>query len=401
MKTSTFALVLFAASFASAAPLGCAPSARVGDPNAAPAGSDEEVESHPTADVCSGGTYRCFAQIRTDVESNDRSAKPAGYGPEDLIAAYHLSTARVPAATIAIVDAYNYPNAESDLAVYRSKFGLPACTTANGCFTKVNQSGRASPLPSDAPSNDDWTVEAALDLDMASAACPRCKLILVEADDDRGDGLFIANSGAASLSPTVISNSWGGPEQGDEASEEHYFTHASIATFVASGDSGYDEDGQGPQYPSTSAHVTAVGGTTLTKSPTTARGWTEKAWADGGSSCSTTIDKPTFQSSTACSKRAASDVAAVGNPSTGVAVYNAASGGWQVVGGTSAAAPFVAGVYAQYGHGNTPPGWAYAHPSEFFDVKSGKNGSCSSVLCKAATGWDGPTGVGSPDGDKL
>ena len=335
MKTSKFDLALFAASLATAGLLGCAPSARVGDPNATPDGSDENVESHPTADVCSGGTYRCFAQIRTDVVSTDRSAKPAGYGPADLIAAYHLSTTLSPTATIAIVDAYNYANAESDLATYRAKYGLPACTTANGCFKKVNQSGNATPLPHAPPSNDDWTVEAALDLDMASAACPSCKLILVEADDDQGDGLFVANTGAASLSPTVISNSWGGPETGSEASEEHYFTHTGIATFVASGDDGYDEDGQGPQYPSTSAQVTAVGGTTLSKSSSAARGWTEKAWADGGSSCSGSIAKPSYQTSSACSKRAASDVAAVGNPDTGVAVYNAGSGGWQVVGGTS------------------------------------------------------------------
>src|SRR6185437_561458 len=274
--------------------------------------------------------------------------------------------------TIAIVDAYNYPNAESDLAKYRAQYKLPACTTANGCFKRVNQSGKASPLPANAPANDDWTVEAALDLDMASAACPTCKLILVEADDDESDGLYLAQNGAASLDPTVISNSWGGPESGSLTTLEKDFNHSGIGIFVASGDNGYDEGGAGPSYPSTSAHVTAVGGTTLKKSSSASRGWTETAWSDAGSSCSGSIAKPSWQSSavssSTCSKRAAADVSAVANPSTGVAVYNAANGGWIEVGGTSAATPLVAGIYTLYGLGGQTPGWAYSHTADFNDV---------------------------------
>nr|HEX4313904.1 S53 family peptidase [Kofleriaceae bacterium] len=372
-------------------------SCAVGDRDDSTDSSDDSV---PTTGACSGGRFQCFAQIQTDGDTGGiRSfATPSGLTPANLAAAYALSSSKAPSATIAIVDAYGYSAAESDLAKYRTQYGLPACTTANGCFKKVNQSGKTSPLPSKPPAGDDWTVEAALDLDMASAACPSCKLILVEADDDQGDGLYIAQNGAASLNPAVISNSWGGGEDG--TSFETYFTHSGINIFASSGDDG--NTGKSPQYPSTSPHVTAVGGTSLKKSTTASRGWTETAWSDAGSSCSTTFAKPSWQNvTTGCTKRAASDISAVANPSTGLAVYNAANGGWIVVGGTSASSPFVAGVFARYGLGGETPSWAYSHTTDFFDVTSGKNGSCSSALCKAAKGWDGPTGIGTPNGAKL
>src|SRR5262249_18933924 len=182
-------------------------------------------------------------------------AVPPGCGPADLASAYNLSGSGT--GTIAIVDAFDYPNAESDLASYRSQFGLPPCTKANGCFKRVNQNGQTSPLPGPSPMNDDWTVEAALHLDLASAAGPKGKLILVEAQDDQSDGLFQAQNGAAKLNPTVISNSWGGPSNGNEASFESFFDHAGVAIFVASGDSG--NTGSTPDYPSTSEHVIGVG----------------------------------------------------------------------------------------------------------------------------------------------
>ena len=358
-----------------------------------------QIPQQPHAPVCSGGAYHCYSHVRVDEMGFVKTfAAPSGLGPSELTSAYKLSGSAT--ATIAIVDAYDYPNAESDLATYRSTYGLPPCTSASGCFKKVNQNGAASPLPGAAPAGDDWTVEAALDLQLASAACPSCKLILVEAQDDQGNGLFVANNGAASLSPTVISNSWGGPESGQEASEETYFDHAGIGIFVASGDSGYDDGGQGPDYPSTSAHVTAVGGTSLVKASNT-RGWTEGAWSSGGSSCSNSIAKPSYQTSSVCAKRATADVASVGDPNTGLAVYNKANGGWTIVGGTSAASPFVAGVYARYGLGGNAPGWAYSHASSFFDITTGKNGTCGTALCNAGPGWDGPTGIGTPNGAAL
>jgi Subtilase family len=368
------------------------------DDNNSDRGADDlaTITSHPNTTVCNGGALHCYALQRTDVPYLNPAATPSGFGAADLAAAYKINTSLSPGATIAVVDAYNYPNAAADLAKYRAQYGLPACTVANGCFKIVNQTGAASPLPGNAPSGDDWTVEAALDLDMASAACPNCKLILVEATDDQGDGLYTANDGAATAGATVVSNSWGGAEPSNSASLETHFTHAGVGYFVSSGDDGYT--GTSSDYPSTSAHVVAVGGTSLVKSTNT-RGWTEGAWADAGSACSKNIPKPTFQTSSACAKRAAADVSSVADPNTGVAVYN--NGTWQVIGGTSASSPFVAGVFALYGLQTAGPAYPYAHVANFFDVTTGSNGSCTTALCKAAAGWDGPTGIGTPNGTGL
>lgn len=176
------------------------------------------IPNHPNTQVCNGGTYHCYALMRTDVAYIQPAATPSGFGPSDLASAYKLNTSLGAGMTIAVVDAYNYPNAESDLAKYRSQYGLPACTTASGCLKIINQNGATSPLPANAPSGDDWTVEAALDLDLASAACPNCKLILVEAQDDQSDGLYIGNNAAAAAGANVVSNSWGGSEPSNASS---------------------------------------------------------------------------------------------------------------------------------------------------------------------------------------
>jgi hypothetical protein len=377
----------------------CASAERTDDPGDRAVEELATIPQMPHDAVCSGGRWSCQARIRTDGNhAVAQAATPSGLRPADLVSAYKLNTALGAGATIAIVDAFNYPNAESDLASYRSQFGLPACTKANGCLKIVNQSGAASPLPANSPAGDDWTVEAALDLDMASAACPKCKLILVEAQDDMGDGLFQSQNGAAGLGATVISNSWGGPSDGSDASLESFFNHTGVGIFVASGDSG--NTGTTPDYPSTSAFVTAVGGTSLVKS-TNARGWTEGAWSGAGSSCSKLIAKPPWQTQTVCSHKAAADVSAVADPNTGVAVFNAGSGGWIVVGGTSAASPLVAGIYAAFSLGNASPSYAYQHTNQYFDVTTGKNGTCGTLLCNSAAGWDGPTGIGTPNGSVL
>jgi hypothetical protein len=379
----------------------CAPPIDRGD-DAADRGTDDlsTIQQQPSDTVCNGGQWSCYAKIRTDGSGHIRSyATSSGFGPADIQSAYKLDPTKGSGATIAIIDAFNYPNASSDLAAYRSQYGLPACTTANGCLKIVNQNGQASPLPANSPAGDDWSVEAALDLDMASAACPSCKLILIEANDDSSDGLYVANDTAAAMGATVASNSWGGPDGGTGPSLETHFNHSGTGYFVASGDNG--NTGSSPDYPSTSAYVTGVGGTSLVKSTSTTRGWTEGAWSGAGSSCSTDIAKPSYQTSSACSKRAAADVSAVADPNTGLAVYNAANGGWIVVGGTSAACPIVAAIYAAYGIGNVGPSYSYAHTASFFDVTSGTNGSCSGAMCHAGAGWDGPTGNGSPDGAAL
>jgi hypothetical protein len=380
-------------------PVASDPALTAPEPDATPASSE------PMSCATAGHTYHCKGRIRTDGQAFANAAA-TGYGPADLVSAYALNTSLKPTTTIALVDAFGYPNAESDLAQYRSKYGLPPCTVASGCLTIVNQQGQKSPLPSPPPANDDWTVETALDLDMASAACPTCKLLLVQANDDTSNGLLVAQATAANLGAAVISDSWGGPESTQQTgqSQESFFNLGKPVTiFVAAGDSGYDNAGQGPDYPSVSAYVIAVGGTNLKRSTAATRGWVETAWTMGGSSCSISVPKPTFQSNltTACTFRAASDVAAVGDPATGLTVYNAGAGGFIVVGGTSAAAPFVAGVFALNGLGAAGPTYPYAHPTAWNDVTSGTNGSCGNVLCNSAKGWDGPTGLGTPIGSAL
>ena len=351
--------------------------------------------SFPHRAVCNGGTYHCFARVQTDAVGHVRAdATPQGLGPTQLAEAYRIPTANDPGATVAVIDAYGYPTLEADLAAYRAQYGLPPCTVASGCLTIVNQSGQTSPLPAPPPAQDDWTQETALDVDMASAGCPKCKILVVQATNDRGNGLVVANNTAATLGATVISNSWGGPES---ASQDSYFTHQGIAIFASTGDSGFET--RGASYPAASPRVIAVGGTSLIPQPSSLRGWAEVAWNGGGSACSAQAPKPAWQTSTACANRMTADVAAVGDPSTGVAVY--ANGAWGVVGGTSASSPLVAAIYANTHHSAEIGEYAYTHAGLFFDVESGTNGTCGDILCKAGIGWDGPTGIGSPNAAGL
>jgi subtilase family serine protease len=368
----------------------------------------DEFDVH-TAAVCGGGTYLCKSHVVVNESGRITPlALPSGLGPADLASAYKLNASLNPTTpVIAIVDAFHYANAESDLAMYRSTFGLSPCTVASGCLTIVNQNGAASPLPAAPPRGDDWNLEAALDLDMASTGCSSCKLLLVEAQDDTGNGLLIAQNAAAAFPGVVsISNSWGGPSSASDASQDaQFFTHTqNVNTFVSSGDSG--NTGSTGDFPSTSEHVIAAGGTHLVKSSTT-RGWTETAWSGAGSTCSSRLAEPSFQVGTvptaACTRRAASDISAVADPNTGVAVFNANDGGFIVVGGTSASSPFLAAVFARYGISGAShdASFAYNHKTEFFDVTSGTNGRCRTALCRAAAGWDGPTGLGTPNGAVL
>jgi subtilase family serine protease len=349
----------------------------------------------------SGHTMACMAYRRTDIaepKALSPNATPSGLGPTQLQSAYALASAAASGgsnATVAIVDAYDDPNAEADLAVYRTQFGLPACTTANGCFKKVNQQGSTSSYPQ---ADEGWAGEISLDVDMVSAVCPKCKILLVEANSADDINLFTAINTAVSLGAKYVSNSWGGSESRSETSEDAYLNHPGVAITVSSGDDGY-----GAEYPATSQYVTAVGGTSLTKSSSTTRGWTEKAWSGAGSGCSRYEPKPSWQTvTTSCSRRAEADVSAVADPQTGVAVYQTYGGsGWAVYGGTSAAAPIIAGVYALAGtpsSGSYPASFPYAHQGNLNDVTSGSNGSCGSPLCTAGTSWDGPTGLGTPNG---
>jgi subtilase family serine protease len=361
---------------------------------------------HPTMQVCGGGNFTCKAHVVLDENNRIRPfALPAGLGPADLTSAYKLNPAITSTATIAIIDAFHYANAASDLATYRSTFGLPPCTVASGCLTILNPTNAGAP-----PAGDDWNLEAALDLDMASAACPTCKLVLVEATNDTGNDLFNEQITAAARAGVVsISDSWGGPSSASDASlDAQFFTHTQrVDTYVSSGDSG--NTGSTGDFPSTSAHVTAVGGTHLVKS-TAARGWTETVWSGTGSTCSQRIAQPSFQVGTVptsvCARRAASDISAVADPNTGVAVFNANDGGWIVVGGTSASCPFIAAFFARYFRlPPNPEPWnpefLYANKGALFDITSGRNGNCGGAMCNAGAGWDGPTGLGSPNGAVL
>ncbi|NKF22491.1 S53 family peptidase [Solimonas marina] len=338
-------------------------------------------------------TARCNSQILVDKQGLPLVTRtPSGYSPAELRDAYKITSSGSSSTVIAIVDAYDYAKAERDLGVYRAQFGLPECTTANGCFKKVDQNG-GSNYPR---RNQGWSQEAALDLDMASAMCPNCKIVLVEADSASFQDLATAvNTAAAIPGVHVISNSYGGDEAGS-ASFEPYYDHPGIAVTVSSGDDGY-----GVEFPASSPHVIAVGGTSLSPA-SNARGWTETAWSGAGSGCSAVYAKPSWQTDSGCAMRTVADVSAVADPNTGVAVYGPRLGlisGWLVFGGTSVAAPLVGGIYAVNGGTATYASEPYAQPGGLFDVLSGSNGSCGgSYLCTAGSGYDGPTGLGTPDG---
>jgi len=242
---------------------------------------------------------QCFSLIRTDVKAVSANAitpnaTPSGYGPANLASAYKLSTAGGAGETVAIVDANNDPTAAADLAMYRSQFGLPACTVASGCLQIVNQNGATSPLPA----NDaGWAGEESLDLDMVSAICPNCHIILVEASSATDANLYAAEDRAVAMGAKFVSNSWGGGESSTQTSDDTHFNHPGVAITVSSGD-----DATGAEYPATSQYVTAVGGTHLTTS-TNSRGWTESAWADAGSGCSAFDAKPSWQTvTTGCAR---------------------------------------------------------------------------------------------------
>lgn len=343
---------------------------------------------------------------------------PAGYGPADLQSAYKLPSGSAGRGqTVAIVDAYDDPKAESDLAVYRQQYGLPACTTANGCFEKVNQEGQQSNYPPpDVAGSDGWEEEESLDVDMVSASCPLCRILLVEADSPANADLFAAEDEAVALGARYVSNSWGECEYSGEQQDDKNFNHPGVAIIAAGGDNGYDDQLVGcsvPNYPAASPYVTSVGGTNLQQDSSVPRGWTESTWggllADStGSGCSASETKPSWQTDTGCANRADNDVSAVADPATGVAAYdsylNARSAGWQVFGGTSVATPIIASTYALAGApqtGTNPASYPYLHNSGLNDITDGSDsllGCSPSYLCTAGPGYDGPTGLGTPDG---
>jgi hypothetical protein len=342
-----------------------------------------------SARVCAAvgnGYARCQSWIRTDVRGLVRKNTPSGYAPSDLQTAYGLTSfsgSNGKGLTVAIVDAFVDPNAAKDLAVYRAQYGLPACAGSNGCFSTKAFGSRA---------DAGWAEEESLDVDMVSAICPNCKILLVEAASNSLAALVTAEK-YATAHANYVSNSWSGNEgtQKYDAS----FNVSGTAITAATGDNGHNSTAQ---WPAILPSVIAVGGTSLTN----VNPRTESAWSGAGSGCSKIYAKPSFQSglSTGCSLRAQADTSAVANPNTGVAVYDTyRESGWLVFGGTSVATPIIASVYALAGTGaNNNNTYLYGHATSLNDVTSGSDGSCGAPMCTSGKGWDGPTGLGTPNG---
>jgi hypothetical protein len=379
--------------------------------------------------------------------------------PAEVLGAYSLIELPAPASTqtLALVDAYNDPTIEHDLAVFDEQYALPECTNAkNKCFTKVELQSKGKAPPNEAG----WAQEISTDVELAHGLCPECRILLVEAFSNSNEDLEAAERKAEELGATEISNSWGGPEVGVTTEEDEHdaFDDPGAVIAAAAGDEGYlDWDAEEarergyPDYPASSPHVVAVGGTRLEL--TASGAWKgETVWdgdGAGGGGCSTVLQAPPWQQSlpdwpaVGCgSRRAVADVSADADPYTGVSVYDSTPvieegveyRGWTMIGGTSVATPIIAATYALAGGAGTeaddetvqyPARTLYENlafdPSALHDVTIGSNGACGKgfdeftglseclpaeegescsqqAICLARSGYDGPTGVGTPDG---
>jgi subtilase family serine protease len=300
--------------------------------------------------------------------------------------------------TVAVVDAYNDPSVAADLSSFRADSGLPVCTTASGCFRVLNETGTMAPLPA----NDaGWSVEESLDVDAVSALCPNCKIVLVEANATDNTDMQEAIQAAVGAGANIVSNSWSAEAMTSPFTSN--LSYPGVSILAAAGDDGTAPAGQSA-YPAALPNITAVGGTSLSPSTAGPRGFVESAWDDTGSGCDTFEPAPPWQSQpqTGCGGRAYNDISADGDPSTGLDVYDSQDGGWLEVGGSSLAAPLAAAFEAITGVNGTTPQWAYSDESLLNGVDSGSNGSCGlTLICNAATGWNGPGGIGSISGDVV
>ena len=349
-----------------------------------------------------------------------------GLAPEELRAAYDIPASIETAETVAVVDPYGYTDAESDLAAYRSRYGLPACTNASGCFRRVNETGEQGNYPrTDAA----WDEEAALDLDMVSAACSECHILLVEPRNEGEDNVAEGANTAARLGASVISNSYA-TNEAECASDgcvplDKDYEHPGVLVTASAGDWGYDdlyfasigEEPYGTFFPASAPGVVAVGGTALYRDSGSPRGWREEVWNEPKSSvdrsagagtsggCTTLQPKPPWQTDMGCEHRTDNDIAAVAALETPVSVR--IDGRWGDYGGTSVAAPLVAGIEAHasaYVRSLGPEAF-YQDSGSLNDVTEGFDyypgpSPCAAqeYLCNAEIGYDGPTGLGTPDG---
>ena len=350
---------------------------------------------------------RAIAEKAAGLRVPPGSTTPKGWGAKSIESAYKLPLTKGAGQTIGIVDAFSTPHLASDLGVYRKEYGLPPCTTASGCLRVVNQQGKPSPLPKADPLG--WGVEETLDVSMVSAACPLCKIVVVEGKSSTFANLAAAENTAVRLGVNVVSNSYGGRESGFSQAFAKAYDQPGHVIVASSGDNGYTA----AQFPANLASVTTAGGTQLAKAKN-ARGWTETVWNNNlgasGSGCSAYVPKPAWQHDPHCPGRTAADVAAVANnvPLYDSSVPKRFGGPWLTVAGTSIASPLIAGIYGLAGNAATvQPGNEYAHASALFDVTQGNNdwfnrahgASCGyDYLCVAKKGYDAPTGLGTPDG---
>jgi len=420
------------------------------------------------------GRATCFALARVPVASNIAAsvgAKPyvlgdgasesgptGGLTPAQLASAYEYAPNEGGTGqTVAIVDAFDDPKIEADLGTFDSHYGLPACTSANGCFKKVGQTGSTTKLPT--ADKEGWSLEISLDVETVHGVCPNCKILLVEANAPTDADLAAAVNEAVKLGATEVSNSYGGPE---EAADEAAYNHPGVVITASAGDGGYydwdviSEGFAAPEKPETPASlptVVAAGGTSLKLNENGTRN-SESVWNDSGrpshteefkqysatgGGCSTLFTAPSWQqnvpgwTNTACgSKRLDNDISAVADPYTGFDVYDSYNcgktcekggigKGWVTIGGTSLSSPLLSSLYALAGGSGGvgyPTATLYSHLGQSFslyDVSEGGNGYCDgeapgpcgeptineiygNIDCLGTTACDAALGFDGPSG---
>lgn len=337
---------------------------------------------------------------RSFVVAEPLTGRVTGYTPRDLASIYGVPTGASSSTTVAVIAAGRNPQIASEVATYRAQFGMAACGT---CLAEVNQAGNAAPLPAeirDQQGNAPWHMETSLDAEVVTALCPACRVLVVEASSANVSDLTAAAASAARLGAQYVSMSFGAGEWAGESALDSQLAAPGVVYVAATGDSGY-----GTAWPAVAPNVVAVGGVSVTGSAST--GWSSSAWSGGGSGCSAYEQRGVVQSllngvlsgllGGRCAGRVNADLAGVADPAHGVATFT--EGAWYSVGGTSAAAPAVAALFALAGNHNVAG--VYGHPEAFVDIQSGTTQGCppgAGVLCTAQAGWDGPTGLGLPYG---
>ena len=335
------------------------------------------------------------------------SASSQPLTPGQLSAAYGLPVRGAPGQTIAIVSAFDDPTLQSDMAAYDRHFHLPPCTSQNGCLRKLNQEGHASPVPQ-TDTGGTWITESALGTEVAHSLCQSCRILLVESDFPDVSDFSVAARTAAHAGAGIVVSTFTPPEDPTENYAAPDYAAPHTAFVAATGDNGYSG---ALSFPAALPTVIAAGGTNLSLSGTGAYG-RETAWNGTGSGCSIYETAPKWQARRAktdgCgTDRAASDVSADSAPGTIIYVSNVngtKGGALYQAEGTSVSAPIIGAIIGLAGsRGQSEAPMLYARelsdPSGFHDVTSGNDASgCTSMICKAGPGWDGPTGVGTPAG---